>query len=958
MNRFWISFLISLNALILFSQNPVAYEFGDKLSKYSNEFYDIIETPNKTKWLSSENGLLKYDGRDFKKVRNKQQKGNTVFNLQIDDEGKLWFNNLYGQFFYLKNDSVHLYNDYNSILKGRLSQFTVKNKTVYLFSSKGIYSSTENKTTKLSNIPALTYCYLDEKGYFVDNENNIFRIDFSTNKINFISNLQINKSSSKPKFFTINSTCFLFTEFKGKGNIFKITETEISKVNSLKNQVFERLINVNVIGNQIFVLTYNGTHLFTYENENFEYKNTFFKENKVSYIYKDSENNYWFATLKDGIKVVPNLNLFSNNYNYKKYGYIVGSKVKSKTEIIFYTDLGYLLFFNSGKGITNFLKVPTKNIISAIEINNKKNQIYIGVNNNESFIYDLKNKTFAKSALFNVAKDIKVIDEKVLYLTYNESVLYSFKNNQVVENTVDDSRAYTSLYSNLTKAFFIATANGVYQFKDKKKSILNYNNQVFYATSIAQTTNQTVWFSGISNSLYFFKNNTISKYQFKNFAPKEIKFVKAFENEVWLVTEKGLIKIDIENNFKETLFNTRNSGIESPIETLEILAHELLYTSNKEIFSIKKELLNTRQTEIPEAYFTSVTVLDKEINFNNKIELSHEKNNIKFSFNTNAFNNAENISYNYRLKNYDNSWKKIEEAERSVKYLSIPPGNYVFEVFPYYVDEVLKHKNKKIELEIVVNQPFWETIWFWVVIGILTVLILFTLVTVINKAKLRKKNREITELLIDKRMTALQLENLRSQMNPHFIFNALNSIQDYIVTNERKLASSYLVKFSRLIRLYLEQSQVNEISFKEEIETLELYLSLEKNRFEADFEYEINHDDDLLNSQIKIPSLLLQPFIENAIKHGLSNKKGNKKIVVCFHQKADCIEIIIDDNGVGRKATQNKENEYKSFATKATTKRVELINKNYKKNISVAIKDKYDKLNKPSGTTVLIKISK
>ena len=956
--KYCITIACLLVSIIVFSQNPVVFEFGDELSKYSNEFYDIIETPNKTKWLSSENGLLKYDGRNFKKVRNKLQKGNTVFNLQIDEEGKMWFNNLYGQFFYLKSDSIHLYDDFNSILKGRLSQFTVKNNSVYLFSSKGIFISKENKTSKLSDLPALTYCTLDENGYFLDNENNIFRIDYATNKITFISKIQIDKSSSKPKFFILNSTCFLFTEFNGKGKIFKITKAGISQVNSLKNQAFERLINVNVIDNKVFVLSYNGTHLFTYENESFIYKNTFFKENKVSYVYKDSENNYWFATLKDGIKVVPNLNLFSNNYNYKKYGYIVGSKVKSNKEVIFYTDLGYLLLFNSDKGITNFLKVPTKNIISAIEIDQEKALIYIGVNNNESFIYDLRNKTFTKTSLFNVAKDIKIIDDKVLYLTYNESVLYSFKNNQVKEKTVDDSRAYTSLYSNSTKEFFIATANGVYKFNDEKKSILKYNNEVFYATSVVQTSNQTVWFSGVSNSLFFFKNDKVSKYQFKNFVPKEIKFVKAFENEVWLVTEKGLIKIEIENNFDETLFNTRNSGIESTIETLEILDDELLYTSNKEIFSIKKDLLNTRQTEIPDAYFTSVTVLDKEINFNERIELTHEKNNIKFSFNSNAFNNTENISYKYRLKNYDNSWQQIEDAERSVKYLSIPPGNYVFEVFPYYVDEVLNNENKKIELEIVVKQPFWETIWFLLLIGLTIVIILITIITVVNRVKLTKKNREISELLIDKRMTSLQLENLRSQMNPHFIFNALNSIQDYIVTNERKLASSYLVKFSRLIRLYLEQSQVNEISLKEEVETLELYLSLEKNRFEADFEYDIKYDDSLLISDVKIPSLLLQPFIENAIKHGLSNKKGNKKIVVYFHQKTDFIEIIIDDNGVGREATQNKENEYKSFATKATTKRIELINKNYKKNISVEIKDKHDQFNNPSGTTVIIKISK
>lgn len=940
------------------AQNPVVFDFGDELNKYSNEFYDIIETPNGTKWISSENGLLKYDGRKFEKVRNEEQKGNTVFNLQIDKKGKLWFNNLYGQFFYVKNDSIQFYKDFNSVLKGGLSQFIVKGEDiVYLFSSKGIYRSDAETIRKISDTKVLTSCYTGEKGYFIDNESRIFTIDFSTDKITQLSQLEIENSSSKPVFFVLDTTCFLFAENRSKGQFLKITDSGHLKINSPEDIAFERLINVKVVDHKVFVFTYNGTQVYEYKEDSFVYRNTFFKENKVSHLFKDSEDNYWFATLKDGIKVVPNINLLSNNFNYESYGYIVGSKAKNDRELIFYTDSGYLLFFDVIKGITKVLKVPTKNILSAIEVDPKKDIVYIGVNNNESFIYDLKKHTFQKTSLFNVAKDIQVVGDKVLYLTYNKSVLYTEKYNRIQEDTVDDSRAYTAHVSKTAQDFFIATASGVYKFSSGKKKLLQFKNEIFNATSIAETDDGTIWFSGVQNKLYYLKNNEVFNYRFKDFEPKEIKFLKAYKNELWIVSEKGLLMIDRSDKFKETLYNTRNSGISGSIVSLEVFKDKIIYTSNKEIFSIKKELLSTKKTKIPDAYFTAVTVLDKEIDISKKIELTHEKNNIKFSFNTNAFNNAENISYKYRLKNYDNTWREIEEAERSVKYLSIPPGNYVFEVFPFYIDEVARTNNKIVSIEVVVNEPFWKTKGFVFMISVLLVLILYGIVTISNKIKIEKKNREISQLLVDKKITALQLENLRSQMNPHFIFNAMNSIQDYIVHNERKLASSYLVKFSRLMRLYLEHSQVSEIFLKEEIETLELYLFLEKIRFETDFEYEILYDKNLLGSDLKIPSLLLQPFIENAIKHGLSNKKGLKKIKVSFQEKDSFFEIMIDDNGVGRQATQNKENKYKSFATKATAKRVELLNKNYNKNISVTIVDKHDEFSRPTGTTVIIQIS-
>jgi LytS/YehU family sensor histidine kinase len=199
-------------------------------------------------------------------------------------------------------------------------------------------------------------------------------------------------------------------------------------------------------------------------------------------------------------------------------------------------------------------------------------------------------------------------------------------------------------------------------------------------------------------------------------------------------------------------------------------------------------------------------------------------------------------------------------------------------------------------------------------------------------------------------------------MNPHFIFNALNSIQDYIVLNERKLASSFLVKFSRLIRIYLEQGQQNEIYLNQEIEALRLYLELEKVRFEEKLTYEIIIDDELDLTTIKIPSLLIQPYIENALKHGLLHKKSDRSLSVRFSLKSSkVLECIIEDNGVGRSVSHDinlSRKEHRSFATQATEKRVELINevKSNNDKIQIKIDDLFSATMKPNGTRVNILI--
>jgi len=213
----------------------------------------------------------------------------------------------------------------------------------------------------------------------------------------------------------------------------------------------------------------------------------------------------------------------------------------------------------------------------------------------------------------------------------------------------------------------------------------------------------------------------------------------------------------------------------------------------------------------------------------------------------------------------------------------------------------------------------------------------------------------------DKELAELKITSLRSQMNPHFIFNSLNSIKLYIINNEKENAVYYLNKFSKLIRRILAATREKEISLADEIETMELYVNIENIRFNNEIDFAVTTDPNLNLDTIKIPSLILQPFLENAIWHGLSSKKGVKKLDLAVIKENDShVKITITDNGIGRKrsAEINKQKIHKknSIGIKLTEERLNNFAKNFQHNYSITFIDLYHENKNPKGTEVSLKI--
>ena len=223
----------------------------------------------------------------------------------------------------------------------------------------------------------------------------------------------------------------------------------------------------------------------------------------------------------------------------------------------------------------------------------------------------------------------------------------------------------------------------------------------------------------------------------------------------------------------------------------------------------------------------------------------------------------------------------------------------------------------------------------------------------------KEEKFETVKAKYEKELTELKMSSLRSQMNPHFIFNSLNSIKLYIIDNQKENAVYYLNKFSKLIRKILASTQKKEISLIDEIETMNLYLSIENIRFNNEIDYKVTIDENINVNTIKIPCLVLQPFLENAIWHGLSLKKINKKLTIIIDsQDSKHIKIRIIDNGIGRKRSseinEQKMLKKKSIGIKISRERFENFFMDFENSYSITYTDLYDKNSKPKGTEVIL----
>jgi len=359
--------------------------------------------------------------------------------------------------------------------------------------------------------------------------------------------------------------------------------------------------------------------------------------------------------------------------------------------------------------------------------------------------------------------------------------------------------------------------------------------------------------------------------------------------------------------------------------------------------------------------------IDKAIALNEAAIIVYQnQNNIKTL--SNAFVNQSDYykSKNDYVRSYDYF---VKHSKLKDSLYSIEKVNAMEEMQAKYETEKVKKEKETAEQQTeIAKLETQRNKYFLISACVIALLILITSLLYLNRLKAKKK-AEVTlielketqkRLALEKQYRDTELKALKAQMNPHFIFNALNSIQEYILLNQKDLASDYLGKFADLIRTYLNHSDAGYISIGEEVESLNLYLELEKLRFEDKLNYTITVDQSINTESHSIPTMFIQPYVENALKHGLLHKKEDRRLDINFnHDTTNVITCIITDNGIGRAKSQainnKKQHLHKSFALKASKSRLELLNEKTDHKIGVEIEDLFTN-NEASGTKVILKI--
>ncbi|RYD58324.1 MAG: hypothetical protein EOP56_05215 [Sphingobacteriales bacterium] len=336
-----------------------------------------------------------------------------------------------------------------------------------------------------------------------------------------------------------------------------------------------------------------------------------------------------------------------------------------------------------------------------------------------------------------------------------------------------------------------------------------------------------------------------------------------------------------------------------------------------------------------------------------EFELSRQQNALQFTFSIPDYSKPHAHRYRYILQGFDTKWNTTDAIQPLAMYTNIPPGHYTL-VVEGSIDGINWSRHKDY-ISFFIRPAIWQMPLFWVSAGI--ALVVFACFLIYRRVT-ALVNQEREKHRIEKQIASLELNALQSQMNPHFIFNSLNAIQHYILHSDDLAANEYLSRFARLMRLFLESSKNKYISLADELELLDLYMSLEKLRFEDKFDYTLSLGGNCIREML-IPSMMIQPFVENAINHGLLHlsSKGLLNVTFSCNEQEGILQCTIDDNGIGRekataiKATLNKQ--HISRGMQLIKERVKTYNFLEDSDIDILITDK---THPEEGTIVRISI--
>lgn len=431
---------------------------------------------------------------------------------------------------------------------------------------------------------------------------------------------------------------------------------------------------------------------------------------------------------------------------------------------------------------------------------------------------------------------------------------------------------------------------------------------------------------------------------------------------IWVLTSESLVLLNPNLTYKQS-FHVSDGLLQSDqlwkIRMFD--SDSVLLCSRFGALIVNKNHLLQPDSDA-QLYVSQIKVMNEAMdtlthsNLIENIDLNYDQNFLSFTISSIHFANPKKNQTRWKLEGIDPGWNHGEGTTQAT-YTALPPGEY---------DLIIEGANRLGEwsinqkrIHVSIRPPFWVTWWFRSAIVLLVVLFIFSL----YQYRIRQiKKREKLKHEFEQALTEMEIKALRVQMNPHFLFNSLNSIKHFLIQGDIKSGVRYINKFSRLLRLILNQSQLNEISIEQELQFLKLYLEIESMRFDQSFTWKINTPSDLELNKFCIPPLSIQPFVENAIWHGLMHKEGVRLLTISISQTSDHIKISVEDNGIGREKAKSIKSKSatkeKSYGVDLSKQRLELSSLDQNNTSPLEIIDLTDSNGKPKGTLINITLLK
>jgi hypothetical protein len=924
-------------------------------------------------WFGTDAGVSRYDGYRFRNFSTENGiPDNTVFGSYEDHKGRIWFRSMSGKLSYFMDDSIYSIGA-NKKLNEALQSSLIS--SIYVDKGDTIWCGVVSGTTGYFKI-APPYKEADfhvlpmslDHPYLID-------MDAGGGIWGTVSdpkNIYVH-GRSQPRFMHYNRN-HLVDSLDAPGKIVP------------NSRVLKKVDRGYVIAGELDILFltdskpfhyFNGLHpISLYEDKNrqiwagfYQGGVSLFKKTtggsadsvhylpglSVSGVEQDREGGYWFTSLEKGVYYMASGGMLF----YDKAGGLSSNKVLGLLPL----DSAHILAGMSDgsltsiglSGLTNFSH-PSPTTIYKLS-KGPGGSILVGCV--ESYIIPADYSRPAIPILADGSKlSVKCFscNSKGDLWAGNYYVLVQIDpRTGIVIKSVKAASRILSIYCDEAGTVWLGCSNGLWKYKDDQFLYAGNAEPLFKnrIEDIKVGKDGTWWFATKGAGIICKRGEVLSRLTQKTgLSSNTAKCICIDDNgTIWAGTNKGINRITAlkGGGYKIENYSVEDGLISDEINELVRNGQYLWAATNQGIayFHIRNSSTNTSP---PPIYLTELTVNREKMDYKEDLKLKYYQNFIAIQFIGLAYKRSSELRYKYRLEGLDSAWSYTTST--SIQYTTLPYGSYVFQVYAINSDGMLSLLPASAHFRIA--KPVWLEKWFILLVAVWILTGLFVLYKQRIKV-LRERLFKTAE--VNRRIAEIELKALRAQMNPHFIFNCIASIQHFILKNDADSANKYLSKFSKLIRQVLINSTQEYISMDIEIQTLELYIELERMRFQSKFNYQFMIDSELDTTDIFMPPLILQPYVENAIWHGLMHLEGKTgELLFKIEKSGTFLKCTIEDNGIGRNRSleiKGKTNsKHRSVGLSITKERLENINSIYQSNLTVEFIDKIDSKGEGTGTIV------